>query len=179
MGLSLRWDGHYCPHCEKGSSDPHPPSHSFPDSSGLVPPAAALHFLGWTPAPCQHSPRERTRTEHLYFPLCCFCLFFIFNRCFLSVEVLVLTQFYLFIKYVQESAQVPVPPSKVGRACPANRSRGERLFLCLGVRMRRRRKERAEEDKDFKLCEQIFTGSKTKKYISTVLSWGYKESGLK
>lgn len=40
-------------------------------------------------------------------------------------------------------------------------------------------KERAEKDRDFKGCEQIFTGSKTKIYISTVLSWGYGASGLK
>lgn len=34
---------------------------------------------------------------------------------------------------------------------------------------KRRRKERAERDRDFKGREQIFTGSKTKKYIYSVV----------
>lgn len=41
-------------------------------------------------------------------------------------------------------------------------------FLCFRVR-KRRRKERAERDRDFKGREQIFTGSKTKKYIYSVV----------
>lgn len=87
---------------------------------------------------------------------------YFFNPYFLTVEVLVLTRYYLFIKYVQESARVPVPPSKVGHACPAGGSGGEIWFLFLRVG-RRRRKKRAEKDRDFKVREQIFTGSKTKK----------------
>ena len=90
--------------------------------------------------------------------------FLFFNPYFLTVEVLVPTRYYLFIKYVQESARVPIPPSKVGCACPAGTDGGERWFLCLRVG-RRRRKEGAEKDRDFKVREQIFTGSKTKKKI--------------
>lgn len=49
-------------------------------------------------------------------------------------------------------------------------------FLCFGVG-NRRRKERAERDRDFKRHEQIFTGSKTKKCIySAVL--GIEGAGL-
>lgn len=66
-----------------------------------------------------------------------------------------------------KSARVPAPPSKVGRACPA-RAEVEGEFLCFGVR-KRRRKERDERDRDFKGHEQIFTGSKTKKYIYSVV----------
>lgn len=90
-----------------------------------------------------------------------------FNPYFLPVEVLALTRHYLFIKYVQESAGVPVPPPRVdAKVCPAAaEEKGEE-------------KERAEKERDFRVREQIFTGSKTKK-TSTVLSWGCRELGWK
>lgn len=94
-------------------------------------------------ASCQCSPTERSRTEHLDLCLCCFYLFLTFQSLFLECRSPCAD--ILFIKYVQERAQGPVPPSRVGCGCPASRSGAVRQFLCRGVG-RRKRKERAERE---------------------------------
>lgn len=146
------------------------PSHGFWDSSRLVSPRAASCSPSWPPASCPHSPRERTRTEHLCFSLCCFCLFLIFfNPYSLTADVLVLTRDYLFIKYVQESAPVLAPPSKVGCACPARAEvEGDFSASESGRGGERKGLRGIETSKDVSKYLQV----PRQKNISTVLSWG-------
>lgn len=125
--------------------------------------------------------QEKGKGLSIFIFLCAASVYFLlFNPYFSSVEVLVLTRRYLFIKYVQESAWVPVPPSKAGRARPASRSEGERRFLCLGAGRRRRRKGLRKIETSKYVSKYLQVPRHThKKNISTVLSWGYRESGLK
>lgn len=136
------------------------------NSSNCISSAGPQHLV--------NTAREKGQGLSICVFLCAASVYFLFfNPYFLTVEVLVLTRDYLFIKYVQESARVPVAPPEVdAKVWPAAAEVEE--FLCLGAG---RRKERAEKDRDFTVREQIFTGSKTKKYIYSVVL-GIQGAGL-
>lgn len=150
------------------------PQIALPTAFGTAPGLCLQEQLRVPPAGHQRlvpTAQEKGQGLSICVFLCAASVYFLFffNPYSLTEDVLVLTRDYLFIKYVQESAPVLAPPSKVGCACPARAEvEGDFSASELGRGGERKGLRGIETSKDVSKYLQV----PRQKNISTVLSWG-------
>lgn len=146
---------------------------SFPWHLGhLVSSRAASCSPSWPPASRPHSPRERTRTEHLCFSLCCFCLFLIYIYILKSLLLdcrrpcAVMRLFIYKICTGKELGSRPHPPRLAVPVQPEQRWKGNFSASQSGRGGERKGLRGIETSKDVSKYLQV---PRQKKYIYSVV----------